>query len=112
MRKRLRKKLHLGEFREFGFEVAFRVADTVSDAGLDEFLDAFIGEAIEARGRSCGGGCGREWDIFIIRAGRQSATEEDRAAVEEWLKNHGAVCDIRIGPLVDAWHDERTESNG
>ncbi|MBI4488111.1 MAG: YggL family protein [Deltaproteobacteria bacterium] len=105
MRKRLRKKFHLGEFREFGFEVAFRVADTVSDAELDNcFWDAFIDEAIEARGLSCGGGCGREWDIFVTRAGRQSATEEDRAAVGSWLKDRGSACGIRIGLLVDAWH--------
>ena len=35
MRKRLRKKLHVGEFQELGFEVRFQVADNLSHDAFD-----------------------------------------------------------------------------
>ena len=104
MRKRLRKKLRLGEFREYGLEVSFRLADNLPEAGLDRFWDSFIGDAIEARGLMCGGGCGRAWDVFVTRPGRCSATEDDRRDITAWLQRHSDVHDVRIGPLIDACH--------
>ena len=104
MRKRLRKKTRLGEFREMGFEVHFRVSEAVSDVALDAFWDRFIGEAIEANGLACGGGCGREWSIFVTTDGRGSATEEQRALVERWLRQRGDVENVSVGALEDAWY--------
>ena len=104
MKKRLRKKLRLGEFQELGFEVRFRVSEVVPDAGLDEFWDRFIGGAIEANRLVCGGGCGREWDVVVSPEGRGSATEEHRALVGKWLRDNGDVEAIQIGELVDVWH--------
>lgn len=104
MKKRVRKKLRLGEFRELGFEVSFRLSESMADAGLEKFWDLFIGEAIEARGLMCGGGCGRVWDVFVKRPGRRSATEHDRREIAEWFHRHPDVLDVRIGPLIDAWH--------
>jgi uncharacterized protein YggL (DUF469 family) len=104
MKKRLRKKLRLGEFREFGFEISFRLSDDLDQPGLDGFWDSFIGEAIEARGLMCGGACGCAWDVFVTRTGRHSATEEDRRGLTGWLERHPNVSDVRIGPLIDAWH--------
>lgn len=104
MKKRLRKKLRLREFQQLGFEVSFRLPDDLHDSGLDAFWDSFIGQAIEAPGLMCGGGCGRVWDVFVVRSGRASATEDDRRSVATWLEQHPQVSDIRIGPLVDAWH--------
>lgn len=103
MRKRLRKKLRLGEFRECGFEVSFRLADGLPDSHLDRFWDSFIGDAIEAHGLMCGGGCGRVWDVFVTRPGRRSATEDDRRDITAWLQRHPDVIEARIGPLIDAW---------
>jgi uncharacterized protein YggL (DUF469 family) len=104
VRKRLRKKLRVGDFREVGFEVRFRISDEVDEAGLGGFWDAFIGDAIEGGGLACGGGCGRKYDLFVFRPGRASATEEDRQAIGSWLERHAHVSDTHIGPLVDAWH--------
>ncbi len=104
MKKRIRKQLRLGEFRQFGFEVSFRLPDDLDEAGVDGFWDVFIADAIEASGLSCGGGCGRAWDVFVTRTGRTSATDEDRAKLAEWLERHALTSDIHIGPLVDAWH--------
>ncbi len=105
MKKRLRKKLRLGEFQELGFEVRFRLPDDCTEADLDAFFDSFIAEAIEGNGLICGGRGGREWNIFVSRHHRQSATENDRSAIAAWLEGHGHVAEIRIGPLADAWYD-------
>lgn len=104
MKKRLRKKLRLGEFRELGFEVSFRLSDGLDQPGLNRFWDSFIGEAIEARGLMCGGACGRVWDVFVTRAGRGSAAEQDRRDLAGWLERYANVSEVWIGPLIDAWH--------
>jgi uncharacterized protein YggL (DUF469 family) len=53
MRRRLRKKRHLGEFREWGLTIA--IQRTHPD-GFDDFLDDFIAQAIAAHGFACRGG--------------------------------------------------------
>lgn len=104
MRKRLRKKLRLGEFQELGFEVQFRLPDDWTEAELDRFWEFFIAVAIEREGLICGGGCGRTWDITVMRAHRRSATEADRSKLSQWLTEHPGVYDARVGPLIDMWH--------
>lgn len=104
MKKRLRKKLRLGEFREFGFDVKFRLQPGLDDDAIWRLSDAFLEQAIEGNGLVCGGGCGRAWDVFVTRAGRGTATEQHRTAVTAWLQQHHWVSDIEVGPLIDAWH--------
>jgi uncharacterized protein YggL (DUF469 family) len=104
MKKRLRKKMRLAEFREFGFEVSFQLPDDLDQADLYRFFDSFITEAIEGRGLMCGGGCGQVWDVFVTRHGRGSANEEDRHGVAAWLQQYPHVTDVQVGPLTDAWH--------
>jgi len=84
--------------------VVFRLPENLDEKGVDAFLEAFLWEAIEAPGLMCGGGCGRVWNVFVVRNGRVSATEEDGRKVGEWLERRPVVSDIRIGLLVDAWH--------
>jgi uncharacterized protein YggL (DUF469 family) len=104
MKKRMRKKLYLGEFQEFGFEVQFRLPADLSEPDQEAFFDAFMSEAIDSHGLLAGGGCGTEWDIFVTLADRGSAEEKHQKLVEDWLGNSPLVADIRIGPLVDAWN--------
>jgi uncharacterized protein YggL (DUF469 family) len=105
VRKRWRKKFHVGEFQELGCEVHFRVMDNLSYDAFDAVVDAFISEAIEAHGLLCGGGgTNPEWTVFVTREGRGSATEEHRQAIETWLTARPEVNAIQIGPLVDAWY--------
>ena len=104
MKKRMRKKLYLGEFQEFGFEVQFRLPAELSAADLEVFFERFMAEAVERNGLMAGGGCGTDWDIFVTLADRGSAEEKHRKLVDDWLKNSSQVSEIRIGPLVDAWN--------
>ena len=105
MRKRLRKKWHVGEFQELGFEVRFQVADNLSHDAFDAMVDAFISQAIEAHGLVCGGG-GKNpaWNVFVTCEGRGSLTEEHRQAIARWLAARPEVNAVRLGPLVDAWY--------
>jgi len=105
VRKRLRKKWHVGEFQELGCEVGFQVVDNLSHDAFDAVVDAFISQAIEAHGLLCGGGGKNpEWSVFVTRGGRGSTTEEHRRAIEIWLAARPEVNTVQIGLLVDAWY--------
>jgi uncharacterized protein YggL (DUF469 family) len=105
MRKRLRKKRHLGEFQELGFEVTFRLREGATIEDLDPILDAFLEEAMEANGLVAGGG-GRpdDQDFFVCLGGRGSATDDHRRRVVTWLGSRAEILDPIVGPLADAWH--------
>ncbi len=104
MKRRLRKKKRVGEFRELGFEVTATLRDGLSDAELAAFLDRWI-DAIEARRLAFGGGGGaRTVTGFVTRAGRGSATDDDRAALAAVLQADTAVARHEAGELRDAWY--------
>ena len=105
MRKRLRKKLHLDEFQELGFEVSFRLREGATFDDLDPILDAFLVEAIEANGLVAGGG-GHPDDqsFFVSLDGRGSVTEDHRNCLESWLNARSEIHHPSVGRLVDAWH--------
>jgi uncharacterized protein len=58
MKKRLRKKLHVKEFAEYGIDCDFHVLDEISDKNFDALMDRFIIDFVEGNGLYCGGG----WD--------------------------------------------------
>ena len=103
MKKRLRKKLHLGEFRELGFSVSFQTPATLSTDGRNCFLDTFIA-MIEANGLQFGGGGLDEWEGFVAFDSRGTATEDHRQVVRRWLEDHPQTQIVAVGNLVDAWH--------
>jgi len=98
--RRLRKKLRVGEFQEFGFEVSFKLRDGLGENPLDAFWDEFILEAIEGNGLAFGGST----NGFVCAAGRGSAHESHRESVRSWLAARPEVESVSTGPLIDAWH--------
>ncbi len=100
MRRRLRKKRKLGEFRQYIFRVVIRTEGLDQVQGLD-FLDCWLETAVEPYDLGFGGG-GRQndWDGYI-QANRKTATEEHRRLIEDWLKAEPRVCEYGIGPLID-----------
>ena len=97
--RRLRKKLHVDEFREDGFRVRFVLrAPSAAEAG--RFWDDLLAEAIEARGLTYGGA-----EQGFVAAARGSATDAHREAVRAWLAARPEAASVDVGPLVDAWHD-------
>lgn len=103
MRRRLRKKKHLGEFREFS--VAFRIGLSPGNE-FYAFLDDWIANAIEANGLQFGGG-GKSGDIGgVVELGRFDVCRNNLAKIEHWLANHDSVKSFQIGELFDGWHLE------
>ena len=103
MKKRLRKKLHVGEFREFGFSVSFQTEATLSTDERDSLLDAFI-VMIEANGLQFGGGGLDQWEGFVALDSRGTATELHRQVVQRWLEDQPHIHGVVVGKLMDAWH--------
>ena len=98
--KRLRKKLRIDEFKEYGFAVSFRLSDSLSPKAKDDLWALFLAEVIEKRGLAFSG----NEEGYITKFGRGSATERDREAVAAWLKERPSISRVTIGPLEDAWY--------
>jgi len=107
--RRLRKKLYLDEFKVLGFAFSCRL-DLMTQDEFDPIIDEFLGY-IEDRNLVMGGGADtKTFDGFIVPERRyDSATEEDRTAVEQWLSNHRSCFDVIVGPLIDANQPENSD---
>ena len=101
--RRLRKKLCVDEFQELGFELNLNFKEDLSDAAIDTFLEDFLRDAMTANGLGYVGG-----DDFglVCSAKRGSVSEEQRAAVEAWLKGRSELTDFSVSPLLDVWYPE------
>lgn len=103
--KRAQKKLFIGEYAVFDFEVSGQVTQgDESDFGtcFDDFIDF-----VESRNLCFGGGyTGKEFDAFITAIDiRVSTTEDDRLAIKNWLSSQDKLYNIVVGDLVDANYD-------
>lgn len=103
MRKRLRKKLRRGEYREYGFNLAWQFAADVADQEVESFWNDLI-DLVERRGLILGGGGDQEGGgVFITKDAAPGTVPEDRAAVLSWVQEHEAVVKASAGAFVDAW---------
>lgn len=98
---RQRKKLHLGEYKELGFNVELQLIEGLTEAQRDALADRFIEEVIEPRGLMYGGSLSYG---FVCLAVRGDTTEDDRAAVQAWLSPRPEIAAVTVSELVDAWH--------
>jgi len=110
MNKRLRKKLHKGEFAQYGFDVVVDLAvDTIPtvddvDGFVDNFIEPFC-EFLEGMGLGCGGGGGQAGRFeFFVAARKGSANEAHQQAVSTWLSGQKSVKAFEVKKLVDAWY--------
>jgi len=107
MNKRLRKKKHLGEFRQMGFSAECRLRSGLSSAEFDQFTNEFIAQAIEANRLVFGGGgsANHGWSGVVCRdASHDSTTDGDKAAVHNWLELRPEVGSFRLSDFWDVWH--------
>lgn len=104
MKRRLRKKKRVGEFRELGCDVEATLREGLSEEEFSAFLDRWI-DAVEARELGFGGGgSATDFGGFLVRLGRRSVTEDDRAALSTFLQSDPAVVEHEMGELCDAWY--------
>jgi uncharacterized protein YggL (DUF469 family) len=101
MRKRLRKKKHVGEFQEFGVEFAATLKPGVD---FDAFLDDFIRDAVEANGLAFGGGGGGAQFSGFVELGRRDVYVSNLEKVAAWFAAEGRVKSYQINEPVDAWN--------
>ena len=105
MRKRVRKKLNLGEFKETGFEISWKPQE-VSEADFDKFISEFL-DAIEARGLVFGGGCSNEdtWEGIIARNKHYASPDAaDMEFVSDWFKSRTDIREFTLGHEIDLWY--------
>lgn len=105
LNRRQRKKLHLGEFQQLCFGITAKLAKPLDAAARDALIDAFLLEAVEARGLIFGGGLQDGLDGVLLSENRYgSPSEEDRAAVVQWLEARAEFGSVESTPLRDAWY--------
>ncbi|HUF49386.1 MAG TPA: 50S ribosome-binding protein YggL [Longimicrobiales bacterium] len=103
IRKRLRRKKRVGEYREFGFPVAFRLEPHLVETEVDAFIDDLI-DIMEDNDLGFGGGGKLEWQGYVTRSSRGSATDSDRETLHAFLQRDSRVQVAAVGPLNDAWY--------
>ena len=101
--RRLRKKLCVDEFQELGFELQLNYPENTEDAVVENFFADLVMDAIEGNGMALIGG---EEFAVVCSGKRGSVTEEQRAAVEAWLKDRKEVSSYEISPLLDVWYPD------
>lgn len=102
--RRLRKKLRIAEFQEFGIDI--RIVFYSEIISLDAALDLWI-DFVESKGWAFGGGGhegGESFSGFICHPGRGTLDEPDLLAIQEWSKKQSWVKGDVTQTLKDAWH--------
>ena len=102
--RRLRKKLRVGEFQEFGVTIDLTFNQTILEfeQALDELL-AYV----EAQGYVFGGGgsmTGNEISGFLCKSERGTLTETQVTKLKSWLQQMPWVTEFSVSGLIDAWH--------
>lgn len=99
MKKRLRKKLGLGEYADMIFEVKIHLN---GQSTFDEFFNSFGSDAVGAIGGQFGGGyednC-LEGGVVVGRLDQDAAGKLEQT--KAWLGSRSDVASFEIGPLED-----------
>lgn len=106
MKKRLRKKLHLGEFLELGFEIIWRFRPGVDLDTVSGFFDAYFGFTADLDLHIAGSANSYVNNSFIS-PWRGSATQEHRRRVMAWLESRPEIDRFHVGDMEDVWRDWR-----
>ncbi|KJY83446.1 hypothetical protein TW81_10090 [Vibrio galatheae] len=100
-KRRIQKKLFLGEFAMLGFDLSCETTITDFD-NYDVFVDEFI-DYIDELGLCFGGGGLELFEGFLCRNQRYlDVTEEQKAQVVAWLEARKEVKSVQASELVDA----------
>jgi len=100
-KRRIQKKLFLGEFAMLGFELSCETNIDDFDR-YDAFVDDFI-DYIDTLGLCFGGGGLELFEGFLCATERYvDVTEDQKAQVTAWLKARDEVKSVQTSELVDA----------
>lgn len=102
MKRRLRKKKHLGEFKIYGVSLEIK-RNTEDD--FDNFLDSFVLEAIEANNfYFCGYGKEKELEGFIELGLEANHPDQGVEKITNWLASRNDVESFSFGQITDAYY--------
>jgi len=99
MKKRLRKKLHLKEFKELGFVLKLEFNTEDSDK-LDVILDQLLA-IVEDMELDCGGILE---ELVISETKPNSGLVERKAAFLDRVSKIEGITNVTAGELIDVWH--------
>lgn len=107
LNQRQRKKMRVGEFTEYVFDVELTFREPIEGRQYGSFIVGLF-DFLEQRGL-LGGGFGGHRPLtatsgVITTMERGSPTEEDREAVAQWLRVCPEVADVRVLEMTDGWH--------
>lgn len=117
MNRRLRKKLHRGEYAVRGFHLEFTTRERLPwrgptgkfDGPGDAFSESLDAWAHERGWCAAPGGDGRRWGCFVVPEPEREnkphpgLTEQDRSAILAHVQSLPEVEQVVAGPLVDAY---------
>lgn len=104
MKKRLRKKLHQGEFKELGFsfEAKFKVDADLKQ--VEEWLQE-LAVVLHTHKLEMGGGWNSDVCGGFITRERGSVIPEEREVIKNWMEKNGMhIQELTVGELKDAWY--------
>ncbi|RZJ61574.1 MAG: DUF469 family protein [Hymenobacter sp.] len=101
VKKRLRKKLYLKEYRQVGFRFLFDFIEPTSEAEEWQFVVDLMAYE-DANAISAGGG---HANFYVYDASRRgSITPQQRQSLIDWLKQRTDITNVEVRPLTDAWY--------
>jgi uncharacterized protein YggL (DUF469 family) len=105
MKKRLRKKLALGEFQKTGFAVGLYLAFATDDTACSHPFWRKITLFVESNGLYVEGTIDDFW-VFTNynKSPIPSIRESDQSLVRNWLQQQIEVISFRIGQPTTDWH--------
>tara|TARA_B100000315_G_scaffold258949_1_gene312903 strand:+ start:1325 stop:1672 length:348 start_codon:yes stop_codon:yes gene_type:complete len=110
VKKRLRKKTHIGEFKEWGVIISITKS---TDVDFDVFVDEFIEHNIKENACYFTGTSKENTLEGFIDLGCSLEKAKDKLAkITAWLNEKSDVKNHTVGKLTDAWHgpfDQREE---
>lgn len=108
MKKRLRKKRHMGEFAVYGVSLRASFVPGLSESGFGTFVDEFIAKAIEANELWFGGGGGRTkgWSGVIDPGNSLKIPATALDAFRNWMSVRREVESFELSAPWDLWYGE------
>ncbi|HEX8428949.1 50S ribosome-binding protein YggL [Hymenobacter sp.] len=99
MKKRLRKKKHLCEFKQFGWYVEYELSERSEE---EEFWDLMLDE-IDSIGLEVGGAT-TSFFTTPRKGASLEQTYEKRQQLHSWLQQQPGITGVTSSPLTDAWY--------
>jgi uncharacterized protein len=107
MKRRLRKKKHLREFREWGVPIVVR---RKKGNNIASFLSGFLEQAIDKNCcLFCGYGFNNDLDGVIDLGINENEIKTKLDGVKSWLDNHDDIEQYKIGSRFDVWLESPEE---